>query len=425
MLDRKFILANLDAVRSNIERRNMRVDLDRFVDLDARRRDLEMRLQEANRRANELAKITGDMDPDVKAERIAEARGLRDERSALKDELAAVEEELAEVELEIPNMTHEDSPIGASEADGKVIGHGRAERPSFAFAPRDHLELMEALDLVDFAAGGKVAGHGFYFLKNEAVLLDLALQRFAIDLLIGEGFTAVATPDLARESVLNATGFAPRGPETQIYRIEDSDLGLIATSEITLGGMYAGATLEVGELPILLCGLSHCFRTEAGAHGRATRGLYRVHQFTKVEMFIFCTPEDSEAMHQRLLDIEQRIFDALGVPYRVVDIATGDLGAAAYRKFDLEAWMPGRGEGGEWGEVTSTSNCTDFQARRLKTRYRDGKASGLVHSLNGTAVASGRAIIAIVENHQQADGSIVVPAALHPYLGMERIGPRR
>ena len=212
--------------------------------------------------------------------------------------------------------------------------------------------------------------------------------------------------------------------ESQIYSIENHDLCLVGTAEITLGGMLADTIVAEEDLPVRLVGISHCFRTEAGAHGRESRGLYRVHQFSKTEMFVFTRPEDSEAEHQRLLAIEQKIFDALEIPYRVIDVASGDLGAPAYRKFDLEAWMPGRGEGGDWGEVTSASNCTDFQARRLKTRYRpgDGGKPEVLHTLNGTAISNARAILTILEIHQQADGRIRVPEALIPYLGREFIG---
>jgi seryl-tRNA synthetase len=256
------------------------------------------------------------------------------------------------------------------------------------------------------------------------VLLELALQRYAVELLMKEGFTVMTTPDLARDTILEGTGFMPRGPETQIYSINDSDLSLIATAEITLGGAYHERIFDADELPVKLCGISHCFRTEAGAHGRATRGLYRVHQFTKVEMFAFALPEASEAMHDQLLELECRIFDGLGIPYRVIDTASGDLGGPAYRKFDLEAWMPGRGEAGEWGEVTSTSNCTDYQARRLALRYRKPgeKGTRFVHTLNGTAVAISRAIIAILENHQNADGTVTVPEPLVAWMGKQTIG---
>ena len=277
---------------------------------------------------------------------------------------------------------------------------------------------------MDFEGGASVAGHGFYFLKNEAVLLELALQRYAVDVLMGEGFTPVTTPDLARNEILSGIGFNPRGPETQIYSIENTDLSLVATAEITLGGMLAGKILDIESLPMKFCGISHCFRTEAGAHGRATRGLYRVHQFTKIEMFAFTLPEDSEAMLDRLLKLECRLFDGLGIPYRVVDTATGDLGGPAYRKYDLEAWMPGRGE---FGEVTSTSNCTDYQARRLNIRYRikGEKGTHFVHTLNGTAIAISRALIAVLENYQQLDGSVAIPEVLRPWVGKERIEAKK
>ncbi|HWC90509.1 MAG TPA: serine--tRNA ligase, partial [Pirellulales bacterium] len=297
------------------------------------------------------------------------------------------------------------------------------EPRQFDFKPKDHVALAEALDLVDFEAGASVAGQKFYYLKNEAVLLELALQRYAIDLLISEGFTPTITPDLARNDVLQGTGYIPRGPETQIYSIADSDLSLVATAEITLGGLLADEIIEAERLPLKVCGISHCYRTEAGAHGRATRGLYRVHQFTKVEMFAFTLPSESDAMLDYFCQLECRLFDGLGLAYRVVDTATGDLGGPAYRKYDLEAWMPGRGTAGEFGEVTSTSNCTDYQARRLAIRYRTKgeKGTQFVHTLNGTAVAISRALIAILENYQQADGSVLVPKALQPLVGKDRI----
>jgi seryl-tRNA synthetase len=250
-------------------------------------------------------------------------------------------------------------------------------------------------------------------------LLDLAMQQFAVNELMKRGFTPTITPDLAQDSVLEGIGFNPRGPETQIYSIDGSNLSLIGTAEITLGGLYSGVTLTDEELPIKICGISHCYRTEAGAAGRASRGLYRVHQFTKVEMFAFSLPEQSDALHEELRKIECEIFDAMEIPYRVVDTATGDLGGPAYRKYDLEAWMPGRGEAGEWGEVTSTSNCTDYQARRLNIRYKKAgvKGTNFVHTLNGTAIALSRGLIAILENHQQADRSVAIPECLQPYMG--------
>jgi seryl-tRNA synthetase len=320
----------------------------------------------------------------------------------------------------IPNLTHPAAPVGMESVERL---RGKTPIPSFAFEPLDHVAIGEKLDLMDFEAAARVTGHGFYFLKNEAVLLELALQRYALDILIDEGFTPTTTPDLARNEVLEGIGFIPRGPETQIYSIEGTDLSLVATAEITLGGLLSGQTVDDDALPIKVCGISHCFRTEAGAHGKATRGLFRVHQFTKVEMFAFTRPDDSDAMLDDLLRIECRIFDGLGIPYRVIDTASGDLGGPAYRKFDLEAWMPGRGE---FGEITSTSNCTDYQARRLNIRCRrkGDKRTRFVHTLNGTAIAISRALVAILENYQQADGSVVVPDVLRPWVGQERIEPR-
>ena len=279
-------------------------------------------------------------------------------RAAADEALQAAAGEAESLLLSIPNMSHPQSPVGGEE-ENLEIGRGPTPLPTFDFKPKDHVELGEALDIIDLESGSKVTGHGFYFLKNDAVLLDMALQSFALHYLAKEGFQLVSTPDMARNEVLAGTGFVPRGPETQIYSIADSDLSLIATAEITLAGMLAGEIKEAAELPILLCGLSHCFRTEAGAHGRASRGLYRVHQFTKVEMFAFTTPDASAAMHERLKSIECNFFDALGIPYRILDIATGDLGAPAYRKYDLEAWMPGRGDGGPWHHVSRRPGAPD------------------------------------------------------------------
>jgi seryl-tRNA synthetase len=322
-------------------------------------------------------------------------------------------------------MSHPSAPLGADESANLELCRGRREPRAFDFPPRDHVELARQLDLVDFEGGARTTGHGFYFLKNDAVLLELALQHYAVELLIREGFTPAVTPDLATNEVVEGVGYIPRGPETQIYSIENTDLSLVATAEITLGGLYAGLTLPAEELPIKICGISHCYRTEAGAHGRAARGLFRVHQFTKVEMFAFTLPDQSETMLEHFCQLERSLFDGLDIPYRVVETATGDLGGPAYRKLDLEAWMPGRGDGGQYGEVTSTSNCTDYQARRLNIRckIKGARGTNFVHTLNGTAIAVSRALIAILENHQQADGSVLVPEALRPWVGKERITP--
>jgi seryl-tRNA synthetase len=317
-------------------------------------------------------------------------------------------------------MTHPDSPIGRDDSENVEIRRS-GEIPEFSFEPKDHVELGERLGIIDFEAGARTTGSKFYFLRGDAVLLELGLIRYALDLLAGYGYEPTITPDLARDEALVGTGFIPRGPETQIYSVENDDLSLVATAEIPLAGQLTDEIVEEGRLPLRYAGLSHCFRTEAGSHGRASRGLYRVHQFTKVEMFAFTTPEDSEAVHEEMVEIEERIFQGLGLPYRVVDICTGDLGGAAYRKYDLEAWMPGRND---FGEVTSTSNTTDYQARRLRIRYRkDGGRPQLLHTLNGTALAMSRALIALLEVYQQEDGSVKIPEALVPYVGKRRIEP--
>ncbi len=427
MLDRKFIVENADDVKRNCTHRGVRAEVDRLVEWELLRRDKQKEVEELNRRANEVSKSIGKaQDPDTREARKAEGRRLREQKDQVQSEVDRLEQEVQLLQSGIPNMSHRDAPVGADDQSNRELRTGRHKPRQFDFPIRDHVELGESLDLIDFEGGAKIAGHGFYFLRNEAVLLELALQQFATQMLVTEGFTPVITPDLAYSEILQGTGYIPRGPETQIYSIENSNLNLVATAEITLGGLMAGEILDAETLPVKLCGISHCFRTEAGAAGRALRGLYRVHQFTKVEMFAFTLPEQSDAMLDHICDLECRLFDELGIPYRVVDTATGDLGGPAYRKFDLEAWMPGRGEGGEWGEVTSTSNCTDYQARRLNIRFkhRGQKGTHLAHTLNGTAIAVSRALVAILENYQQADGSVLIPQVLQSAVGTDRIGPR-
>jgi seryl-tRNA synthetase len=427
MLDAAFIRQNLDAVKENCRNRNVKADVDAVVRLDDERKRLVQEMQVLQQRQNEVSKaIPKEKDPEKKKALIEEGRQLREKVAALEEQKKQTQAQLDRVLYTIPNMTHPEAPVGTAAEDNKVIKTWGEPR-RFDFKPKDHVALCEALDLADFEAGAAVAGQKFYFLKNEAVLLELGLVRYSMETLMRHGYTPVITPDVARVEVLEGIGFIPRGQETQIYSIADTDLCLIATAEITLGGMQRDKILEESQLPQRYVGLSHCFRTEAGAPGRDTRGLFRVHQFTKVEMFAFCVPEQSDAIHKELLAIEEEVFQGLGLPYRVIDTCTGDLGGPAYRKFDLEAWMPGRGDRGEFGEVTSTSNCTDFQARRLNIRYKSPghKGTRFVHTLNGTAVAVTRALLALLENGQQADGSVVIPEALRPWVGKEHILPRR
>ena len=436
MLDVQFICDNLDAVKTNCKNRNVSADVDRVVALDDERRQLISTMQVKQQEANAIAKSVGqEKDPAKRQEKIALGKQRREEIVKDEAQLKQVEADLKAAVSTIPNMTHPAAPVGGTPEDNKVIKTW-GEPTKFDFKPKDHVTLAESLDLVDFEAGSAVAGQKFYFLKNEAVLLEIALIHFAFDTLLKKEYTPVITPDMARVDVLEGIGFMPRGEGTQIYSIANTDLCLIATAEITLGGMHRDQIMEEAKLPLKYVGLSHCFRTEAGAPGRDTRGLYRVHQFTKVEMFAFCVPEESDAIHEEILAIEESIFQGLGLPYHVIDTCTGDLGGPAYRKYDIEAWMPARGQAGEYGEVTSTSNCTDFQSRRLNIRYKPSplaplsgaegkkapKGTRFVHTLNGTAVAVSRALVAILENYQQPDGSITIPPVLRPYMGgRERI----
>lgn len=423
MLDKRYLLDNVEAVQQNCIDRGVKADVARFVELETKRRELQQEAEELNRQANAVSKTIGKAkDADEREAKKEEGRQLREAKDAKQTEVDRIGAEADAILRSLPNLTHPDSPRG-DEAASREVRRGDVQAPKFNFPVQDHLDLCEQHDLLDLDAGSRVSGNGFYYLKNDAVLLEFALQRYAIDVLMRKDFTPMITPDLARGEVVQGVGFIPRGPETQIYSIENHDLNLVATAEITLGGLHAGQVLDEAKLPIKICGVSHCFRTEAGAAGRASRGLYRVHQFTKVEMFAFTTPDQSDAMLDEFLELECEIFNGLGLPFRVLDIATGDLGGPAYRKFDLEAWMPGRGKAGEFGEVTSTSNCTDYQARRMDIRYKKAgeKGTHFVHTLNGTAVACGRAMIALLENGQQADGSIVIPETLRSYVGKDRI----
>lgn len=424
MLDRKFIVENAELVKQNCVNRGVNCEVDRLVELEKRRRELDQQTQELNRQANDFAKKIGQAKDASERETLKEqARQLREKKDQSQVEHDQLDAQVLELQMAIPNLSHPDAPIGVDDKFNLEIKRGQHAPRKFDFKPLDHVQLGENLRMIDLEGGARTTGNGFYFLKNDAVLLELALQRFTIGLLMAEGFTPTITPDLAREDILRGIGFNPRGPETQVYAIENTDLCMVGTAEITLGGLYSGLVIDEAELPLKLCGISHCYRTEAGAAGRASRGLYRVHQFTKVEMFAYTLPEDSEAMLDYFRDLECRIFDELGIPYRVVDTATGDLGGPAYRKFDLEAWMPGRGEAGEYGEVTSTSNCTDYQSRRLNIRYKKKgeKGTHFAHTLNGTAIALSRALIAIMENYQQADGTIIVPEALQAWMGKDVI----
>ncbi len=421
MLDVRFIKDNLDAVRKNVAARNMQADPEAVVRLHDQRNAAVQALEEKRRRRNEVASLMkGKLDESSRGPLIEEGKRLKEEIAALESSSETIEKQLDVEVRRIPNMAHPDAPIGKEDKDNtevKRIG----EPTKFDFEPKDHVQLGADLDIIDFDAGTKVSGTKFYYLKNEGVFLELGLVRYALDILVKKGFTPYITPDVAKTEILEGIGFNPRGAESNVYAVEGEGACLVGTAEITLGGYYSDTLFSKDQLPLKMAGLSHCFRREAGASGQFSKGLYRVHQFTKLEMFVCCLPEDSGRIHEELRLVEEEIFTGLGIPFRVVDTCTGDLGAPAYRKWDLEAWMPGR-NGGEWGEVTSTSNCTDYQSRRLNTKYKDEEGKNkYVHMLNGTAIAISRGIIAVLENCQQADGSVKLPKALVPYCGFEVI----
>jgi len=419
MLDIKFIRENKALVAKNTANRLAKVDLDRLFDLDEKRRELQSEIQALRSTRNQASKSK----PTDKE--IAAMRKVGDTIAKLEDKDNKLNEEFRNLLLAVPNLTHPDVVVSADENDNPVL-ETVGKIPKFNFEPKDHLELAEKLDLIDLERGAKVSGAKFYYLKNELALLSLALNRYTLDLAIKKGFVPLLTPDLAKTSIVEGLGFNPRGESSQIYRLENSDLALIGTAEITLGGYHADEVIDLSRGAIKYVGLSHCFRTEAGAYSKFSKGIFRVHQFEKLELFVYCRPEDSEKMHREMLELEKEIFSSLGIPFRVIDHSTADLGTPAYRTFDLEAWLPGKpnaaGGNGDWAEITSVSNCTDYQSRALNIKYLDADGDRkLVHTLNGTANPGPRALIAILENFQTKDGNIEIPKKLRPYLPFKAI----
>ncbi len=414
MLDLKVIRRDPAPVRDALARRRDGSDerLERALDLDARRRAVLPEVEALRARQNDASKAIGRAKAagEDASEQIAAMQDIARQARTLGEELAAIDTELASVMDGLPNPPDP----SAADADEVLREVGDASRTG-----RDHLELAGAM--VDMEAGARVAGSRFAFLRGDLVLLELALVRWGLEVLRGHGFEPVVPPVLVREEALYGTGFLP-DTEQQIYRLADDPLYLAGTSEVALASMHAGQMLDAGDVPRRYAGFSPCFRREAGAAGRDTRGIFRVHQFDKVEMFSFVEPEAAASEHERLLAIEEELLQALGVPYRVVNIAVDDLGSSAAKKYDCEAWLPGQGQ---YRELTSTSNTTDFQARRLNIRYRPAGGKGgprFVHTLNGTAIAVGRTIIAVLENGQREDGSVAIPEVLHPWGAPAVIG---
>lgn len=410
MIDIKFVRDNPELVKTKVATKGYNPAIvDTLILADAEYRKVLAESEDLRTRRNQLSKGNSDRE---------EARKIKFAVQQTDSLLQEKKENVFQLLNGIPNLPSDGIPIGKTEADNKIIKTW-GSKPDFDFQPKTHFELGKALGLLDFEAGAKVTGSQFYFLFGDLVLLELSLIDYAFKLLTKEGFVPVITPDLAKSKYYMGTGYMPKGNEAQIYTIEGQDLGLIATAEVTIAGLHSDEILPEKRLPLKYIGYSHAFRQEAGAYGKYSHGLYRVHQFTKAEMFIYCLPEESEAMHQYLLELEERIYQGLNIPYQMLEMCTGDLGAIAARKYDIEAWMPGRND---YGEITSTSNCTDYQARNLniKVRRENGKIEYL-HMLNGTAIAVSRTLIAILENYQQKDGTIIIPQALRSYMGKKVI----
>ena len=424
MLDIRLIREDPDRVRRNLERRREPEKLallDRLIEDDARWRELTTRVNGLRRRRNEISN------------EIAKVMREGGDPSALREEAAEIPKLIVDAETErdlhggrvkealmrLPNLLHESVPYGVDESENVEVRRW-GEPPSFGFHPLSHAEVASRLGIMDLERGAKVSGSGFYYLRNELVLLDYAIMRYAVDHLVAKGYALIEPPYMIRrrpyEGVTDLADF-----EDMMYKIEGEDLYLIATSEHAMAAMFMDEVLNAGDLPVKLVGVSPCFRKEVGTHGKYTKGLFRVHRFNKVEQFIFCLPEQSWGLHEELQRNCEELYQGLGLHYRVVNVCTGDIGIIAAKKYDVEAWMAD----GEYREIGSNSNCTDYQARRLNIRYRmkEGQApAGFVHTLNNTALATSRTMLAILEQHQREDGSVVVPEALRKYMnGMERI----
>lgn len=419
MLDLKLIRSSPDQVKAGVAKKQGDPTLiDEILRLDEEHRKMLARVEQLRSERKQVSKRTGAPSPE-EAERVREeAKERKEDLKNLERTTSDMKARLDELLLRVPNLPHESVPPGKDESEN-VVMRSWGEPSSFDFEPRDHLEIGKDLDLLDVERASKVSGSRFYYLKGDAVLMEFALVRFALDFLMQRGFTPVITPVLVKQRVMQGGGYLPGG-EDEIYKTVKDDLYLIGTSEQSILGMHTDELLDKSTLPIRYAGFSSCFRREAGSYGKDVRGIFRVHQFDKVEMFSFCLPEHSWSEHEFLLQNEEEMMQALNIPYQVVVMCAGDLGAPAAKKYDIEAWMPGENR---YRETHSTSNCTDFQARRLSIRYRRDSGTGFLHTLNGTAVAIGRTLIAIWENYQQRDGSVLVPEALKPYLSFERILP--
>ena len=418
MIDIKFLREHPDVVRASQKGRGESVELvDQILAIDEKKRAAATEFETLRQEQNTLSKSVGAAKGDEKAALLENAKALADKVKAADTKRAQVEEQTKALILQLSNLLDTQAPIGGEE-DFLIIEHVGTPRDfsKDGFAPKDHVELGKLLGAIDTERGAKVAGSRSYYLTGVGALLEFALVNYAIQSAVKNGFTPVIPPVLVNPAAMEGTGFLGQAAEN-VYRIEKDDVYLVGTSEVPLAAMHMDETLLADKLPLRYAGYSSCFRREAGTYGKDTRGIIRVHQFDKVEMFTFCKPEDAQAEHLRLLQWEKDFLTAMEIPFRVIDVASGDLGSSATRKFDIEAWIPTQDA---YREVTSTSNCTEFQGRRLNIRYKDSEGVKAIATLNGTLVAIPRMIVAILENHQNADGTVNVPAALQPFLGMKK-----
>jgi len=429
MLDIRLIRENPDLVKKNLQKRGDPTNLQMLNDLVDYDRQWRENLTKLNALRHDRKQITAEIAALKKKgkdanEEIGKGKTIDTEITVLEKQVAESEQRVHDCLMRLPNLLHESVPAGKDENDN-VQTKTWGKPPKLTFTPKGHIDLGLNLDIMDIERAGKIAGARFFYLKNEGVQLDMALMSFALEEMIKNGYTPVEPPFMMRreayEGVTALSDFAD-----VLYKVENEDLYLIATSEHPMAAMFMNETLKAEDLPLKLAGLSPCFRKEAGAHGKDTRGIFRTHQFNKIEQFIFCKPEDSWKLHEELLQNAEKLVQKLGLPYRVVNVCTGDIGTVAAKKYDIEAWMPAQ-DG--YREVISCSNCTDYQARRLNIKYREkeGEApKGFVHTLNSTAIATGRTIVAILENYQQQDGSVTIPEALRKYMdGIDKIKPKR
>ncbi len=421
MIDIKKLIENPEIYKDSIAKRNTKnVDLDLLISVYNEKRMTQQKVEDLNAQINKISKSIGNVSADERKSVIEEGQKLKETLKEVEAKFKDLEEKYVALALCVPNTLPEDTPLGF-EDNSNIEVRKFGEPTKFDFKPLDHVELGKKLDLLDFEAGAKTTGAKFYFFKNEVVMLENALKKFALDIFKEKGLYMLKTPDLARQDILMGSGFNPRGSESNVYNLEGMDLSLIATAEITIGGYLSNSVFKEEALPLMFAAESQCFRREAGGAGQENKGLYRVHQFDKMEMYAVTKPEDSNATLEKIVAIEEEIYQKLGLPYRVVRVCAGDLGSPAYKKFDIEAWMPGKGENGEYGEVTSASNCTDFQSRRLNIKYATKDKKEFAHTLNGTAIALSRVILAILENYQQKDGSVKIPEVLMNYVGFDEI----